>query len=427
MSDYTGVEKRKILLLSDLLDSSNMLLTELSSKDRANIISGNLGRISSDAVRSKVETLSQQGVRLSIAISELGQRGVDVIFRNEFKKYKFYRKFAPLPEVLFKVGDTNILTDEHAVVVTSLLALTYYIKRKDDDDSSRYIFISDRKLDEAIINIDVAKWISNGKVVLVTNNYHSKASIKSKKTFVSGSRNELDLNNQAIVLDAFYAELFYLCLRGDQIIVGDSEMGIDSRTIEFLRKYRYTNVVVYTVKQKPRVSIMGDWGLVRVAVGDSSSENAQRQQMKKDYDMAECADYGVAVFNPVMVNRYNNIQVSAGTLRNIIHMLNRDKTVPVKLFYWISGQMKHKILRNLDDLWGVLERYKNEIVDDASTESKILHDKVVTAGCITTSEFKYKKIEQKVYSLIREGSAADNQKFNKGPVSTGQLCLVNDL
>ena len=147
MSDYTGVEKRKILLLSDLLDSSNMLLTELSSKDRANIISGNLGRISSDAVRSKVETLSQQGVRLSIAISELGQRGVDVIFRNEFKKYKFYRKFAPLPEVLFKVGDTNILTDEHAVVVTSLLALTYYIKRKDDDDSSRYIFISDRKLD----------------------------------------------------------------------------------------------------------------------------------------------------------------------------------------------------------------------------------------------------------------------------------------
>ena len=76
MSDYTGVEKRKILLLSDLLDSSNMLLTELSSKDRANIISGNLGCISSDAVRSKVETLSQQGVRLSIAISELGQRGV---------------------------------------------------------------------------------------------------------------------------------------------------------------------------------------------------------------------------------------------------------------------------------------------------------------------------------------------------------------
>ena len=89
--------------------------------------------------------------------------------------------------------------------------------------------------------------------------------------------------------------------------------------------------------------------------------------------------------------------------------------------------MKHKILRNLDDFWGVLERYKNEIVDDASVESKILHDKVVAAGCITASEFKYKKIEQKVYSLIREGSAADNQKFNKGQVSTGQLCLVNDL
>ena len=48
---------------------------------------------------------------------------------------------------------------------------------------------------------------------------------------------------------------------------------------------------------------------------------SQQRQMAKDRAMANDADWGMALFNPIEKNRYGALQVSSGTLRNTIQML----------------------------------------------------------------------------------------------------------
>ena len=118
MNVYTDEQKRKILLLSDLVDSSNMLNKEIDDEDVQKIISGNLQRIKSDSIRDKVGLLLQSSFRLGVELGNLEQRGIEVIFKEQYKKCPFYRKLAYTPQVMFKIGNTDILNDRRSVVVT---------------------------------------------------------------------------------------------------------------------------------------------------------------------------------------------------------------------------------------------------------------------------------------------------------------------
>lgn len=79
---------------------------------------------------------------------------------------------------------------------------------------------------------------------------------------------------------------------------------------------------------------------------------AQERHMQKDRQMGEVADWGLAIFDPISLNRYGNLQVSAGTLRNTIQLLLRHK--PVKFFYIFEQQLRVANLKRLSDLEEVL-------------------------------------------------------------------------
>ena len=425
MNVYTDEQKRKILLLSDLVDSSNTLNKEIDDGDVQKIISGNLQRIKSDSIRDKVELLLQSSFRLGVELGNLEQRGIEVIFKEQYKKCSFYRKLAYTPQVMFKIGNTDILNDRRSVVVTSLLGLEYHMERKDKGGMARYIFIADRGFENALTNTSVRQGISNGIITLVSDSYHSMANIRSKEVFVSGSRNMQDLNRREICLSAVYNAIVRHCLRGERIVIGDSERGVDSAVIDRLKKYKYTNVSIYTIKSAPRISqLPSEWKVTTVVSDSKESQNEQERQMKKDAEMSKVADCGIAVFNPAIVNRYQNLQISSGTLRNVVHMLSREKKrVPVEFFYWINGKMKHKILKNLDDLAQIIEKYKEEkiIVDNCDLEIQL--SKALAAGCKDVAELKYEKICQKYKKLVQ--SITDLQKEEPSQGSPHQLSLFD--
>lgn len=87
--------------------------------------------------------------------------------------------------------------------------------------------------------------------------------------------------------------------------------------------------------------------------------------MEKDRVMANQADWGLAVFDPVNINRYGRLVVSAGTLRNVIQFLLNKK---VKLFYRISGKLESVNLGSIEDLKVVLEKYQMEQIPRGEAE-----------------------------------------------------------
>lgn len=88
--------------------------------------------------------------------------------------------------------------------------------------------------------------------------------------------------------------------------------------------------------------------------------------MAKDRAMAEKADFGLAVFDPVFINRYGNIEVSSGSLRNTIQLLLKGKNV--RFYYLYQGSYVSAGLKSLEDLEAVLESYKKEQVSVQETE-----------------------------------------------------------
>lgn len=178
-------------------------------------------------------------------------------------------------------------------------------------------------------------------------------------------------------------------------MLGDSSKGVDGQIADYLREPLYPYVSIYTVLPKPRIEVEEGWKLQIIEVHDPKLTQ-QKRQMEKDRIMAAEANFGLAVFNPISVNRYGNLQVSSGTLRNTIQMLLEKKSV--KFFYLYGDEMRLADLHHQDGLSGleeVLNSYKEEVFDPEDTD----FTKVVVPKDMTLSELRHQKLMKKYEEL----------------------------
>ena len=165
------------------------------------------------------------------------------------------------------------------------------------------------------------------------------------QVFISGSR------SLARLPEAFCQSIDRICEQGFGVLVGDSERGVDALTLDYLRSWRgapYPGVRVFTVRTRPRVTVDPAWA-VEVVAGEPGT-TGRALQTAKDRVMGERADWGLAYFNPIEVNRFGNLQVSSGTLRNAVQLLLAGR--PVKLFYTYEGEARAAGLSTIEDLEG---------------------------------------------------------------------------
>ncbi len=112
--------------------------------------------------------------------------------------------------------------------------------------------------------------------------------------------------------------------------------------------------------------------------------------------MADEADWGMVVFDPLQKNRYGALQVSSGSLRNTVQMLLQGKAV--KFFFLYEGEMRVSHLKTTGDLENLIESYQSERLSLAERES-ILGAKGVTGQ--DPAAVKAQKLMQKYRSLRR--------------------------
>ena len=215
------------------------------------------------------------------------------------------------------------------------------------------------------------------------------SSFQARNVFVSGSR------SQTLIPKAVQDSLEAIKSQGIGVLIGDSNRGVDREVIDFLRAPLYENVTLFTITSSPRVKAEAEWR-VRVIEADSSLKSKQRQTVK-DRVMADEADWGMALFDPIQKNRYGSLQVSSGTLRNVVQMLLQGK--PVKFFYLYEGEVRSSNLRSCADLESLIEGYRSERLTEQERES-VLSARGVPSDA-DASLVRFQRIMTKYRSLIR--------------------------
>lgn len=215
--------------------------------------------------------------------------------------------------------------------------------------------------------------------------------------FISGSRSLVRLPEE------FCRSLNRICEQGFNVLVGDSERGVDALILDYLRTWSdgapYPHVTVFTVRPRPRVKVENMWGL-EVVQGEPGA-TGRALQTAKDRVMGERADWGLAYFNPIEINRFGSLQVSSGTLRNAVQLLLAGH--PVKLFYTYEERACVADLSTIEDLEAVVERYRAERLGDEERAA-------VLAGTTTrdraagkdAAQVKFEKIEAKLKALMHD-------------------------
>lgn len=233
--------------------------------------------------------------------------------------------------------------------------------------------------------------------------------------FIFGSR------SLAYLPKEFCRSLDRICEQGFDVLVGDSERGADALSLDYLRTWSnvpYPNVTVFTVRTRPRVKVENVWGL-EVVPGEPG-DTGRALQTAKDRVMGERADWGLAYFNPIEVNRFGNLQVSSGTLRNVVQLLLTRRRV--KFFYTYEEGVCVADLSTIEGLEAVVQRYRTERIGDG--------ERAAVLAALTVRErtprkdvpqVKFEKIDAKLKTLIRsEQKRLSNQQLML-PICSEQL------
>ena len=155
--------------------------------------------------------------------------------------------------------------------------------------------------------------------------------------------------------------------QGYSILVGDAD-GVDSSIQAYLQESETSNISVYCSGNKPRNNL-GNWPVKSVAVNNLKA-GSRAFYTAKDLQMAKDADFGLMIWD----------LKSAGTLSNVVELLERDKKSAVfvnktKAFYDVGDISKLEelltymspiALQKVDAKIGILKRiaqYKNEQPD----------------------------------------------------------------
>ena len=203
--------------------------------------------------------------------------------------------------------------------------------------------------------------------------------------------------------EEFCRSLNRICEQGFNVLVGDSERGVDALTLDYLRTWSdgapYPHVTVFTVRPRPRVKVENMWGLE--AVQGEPGATGRALQTAKDRVMGERADWGLAYFNPIEINRFGSLQVSSGTLRNAVQLLLAGH--PVKLFYTYEERACVADLSTIEDLEAVVERYRAEQLGDEERAAVLAGTTARDrAAGKDAAQVKFKKIEAKLKALMHD-------------------------
>lgn len=153
------------------------------------------------------------------------------------------------------------------------------------------------------------------------------------------------------------------------ILIGDSERGVDARIAAYLYERQYDRVDIYTVRDAPRISKRcSTWGVVNVQRSVEPKRNAQGEtvnqrsiETEKDRAMADRAEFGLVVWQPEYTNRFGRTSVSKGSLRNMYQLLRSGKPVVLYLHSAQSNAFEHVALKSLSDLTDVVTRLSSTV------------------------------------------------------------------
>lgn len=173
--------------------------------------------------------------------------------------------------------------------------------------------------------------------------------------FISGSR------EIPFVPDEVRERVDKIIDSGFEIVVGDSERGVDSAILRYLESRAYENVTVYTIHEEPRIkSMMNSWRVCRVEPDVETKtdkaggvRNKRELETAKDQAMGTVANFGLVVWKSTYANRFGKTSVSKGSLRNMHQLLSENR--PVVLYAATVDDAEgtcftcHE-LRTLDDL-----------------------------------------------------------------------------
>lgn len=157
-----------------------------------------------------------------------------------------------------------------------------------------------------------------------------------------------------------------------EVVVGDSERGVDSAILRYLESRAYENVTIYTIHDSPRVKhVLNSWRvhLVKPDMETKTDEtgnvrNRRELETAKDQAMGNKADFGLVVWQSTYTNRFGKTAVSKGSLRNMHQLLSASR--PVVLYAANEDDVDGTgftcyELRTLDDLRRVINS-KSDIV-----------------------------------------------------------------
>lgn len=393
-----------------LATESDLLSDHLTTLEKQQLESVDIDNIPKEhPLKEKVDKLLKKGLKLGLELEKLSQKGIKIEFLDKFEIKNFILdKFDIKPKFLFIKGNENLLNYENINMVYS------YVEFKSIKGSA--IFFSDRPINKLLSYKSIVDALNKKDLLIISDKYKSASSIKKnlntenqydfktkdftldkgfkdlsgKKVFISGSRSQNKIPD--IVKDS----LKKITKQNIKILIGDSEKGVDSEIIDFLQNIsKYKNVTVYTIKDSPRVDIDPKWEICKIPA--DGSLNPKQMQMEKDRVMADLADWGLAVFKPIIKNRYRQIQISSGTLRNTIQMLVNKKGV--KFFYLFENKMKMVYLKSIDELKNVIFQYKDEKLSEEDIK-EILTSKGVNPAD-NPSIVKFEKINKKFEELLK--------------------------
>lgn len=430
---YTADQKNKILIFSGLasrpLNDTEMkaLLEEVSQSDLDAFVKDPIQETNIPEVwKERMNGLISQSARLSSQLYRLENRGISFWFDLDHLPKAAKEIMSGKEQLLFMLGNLDLLSEGGIPVVSSLADLS-------QTPGKAILFVEDGI--EPLLHFEVVNVkLKRGNLLVFSprfqpspeqmihhqqahtqhpqpyNQHHQtmqkveSKSLESKsmeqnlqkpkpagrrKVFISGSR------SQEAIPKNIQESLEKICKLGIEVMLGDSSKGVDGQIADYLREPLYPYVSIYTVLPKPRIEVEEGWKLQIIEVHDPKLTQ-QKRQMEKDRIMAAEANFGLAVFNPISVNRYGNLQVSSGTLRNTIQMLLEKKSV--KFFYLYGDEMRLADLHHQDGLSGleeVLNSYKEEVFDPEDTD----FTKVVVPKDMTLSELRHQKLMKKYEEL----------------------------
>lgn len=160
---YSNAQKNLIMLFSDLLENPLSLAEKADLWRVLEATTGENVEVAIDSlstdIREKIRVIMSKGLKFSLELNKLDQRGIYVLFSRE--KIAHFRKFFSYnPPILFAIGSKSLLDNESTKIFSSLIAFR----------TAGYngIFIVDRAFDILLRDKQVVAAVRSGQALLIS-------------------------------------------------------------------------------------------------------------------------------------------------------------------------------------------------------------------------------------------------------------------